>query len=66
MRDDCETRYERVAGDSAMTHDYTRRRDGKPTPVWGYATFVPQAPEEAIRLYALNGSDRFALTLTDA
>lgn len=66
LRDDRGTRYERVAGDSAMTHDYTRRRDSKATPVWGYATFVPQAPKDAIRLYAINGSDRFALTLTDA
>ncbi len=66
LRDDRGTRYERVAGDSAMTHEYTRRRDGRSTPVWGYATFVPQVPEETLRLQATNGSDRFAVKLIDA
>lgn len=47
LGDDHGTRYERVAGDSAMTHEYSRRRDDKPTPVWGYATFRPHVPQDA-------------------
>ena len=66
LHDDRGTRYERVAGDSGMSHEYCRRRDDKPTPVWGYATFLPQAPPDATRLEAVNGSDRFVIALTDA
>ncbi len=65
LHDDCDTRYERVAGDSGMTHEYRRRRDDKPTPVWGYAIFVPQVPQDATRLEAINGSDRFVVALTN-
>lgn len=66
LHDDRGTRYERVAGESGMTHEYCRRRDDKPTPVWGYATFLPQVPPDATRLEAVNGSDRFVIALTDA
>lgn len=65
LHDNCETRYERVAGDSGMTHEYSRRRDDQPTPVWGYATFLPQVPRDATRLEAINGSDRFVVELTN-
>lgn len=65
LHDNCETRYERVAGDSGMTHEYSRRRDDKLTPVWGYATFLPHVPQDATRLEATNGSDRFVIGLTN-
>ena len=66
LHDDRDTRYERVAGDSGMSHEYSRRHDDKPTPVWGYATFLPQVAQDATRLEAVNGSDRFVIALTDA
>ncbi len=66
LHDDRGTRYTLVARDSPRDHEWFRPRDDKPTPVWGYATFLPQPPPDATRLEAVNDSDRFVIALTDA
>jgi hypothetical protein len=65
LRDDRHTPYECVAGGPVGLHCIGQVEDGSPTPVWGFATFIPQAPEGATRLRATNGADRFVVSLVD-
>ena len=63
LRDDRGTRYQRVAGDSGIAHQFSHRPNA--AAVSGASTFVPHVPPAATRLEALNGSDRFDLVLDE-
>ena len=65
LHDNYETRYQRVGGDSAMTHEYSRRRDDKPTPVWGYATFTRNCPGGRNASRSRQWVRRFVVALTN-